>query len=32
MVYLSLDFAMRQPLDAVWRRLLEDHKTQPKFG
>jgi hypothetical protein len=22
-VYLSLDFAIRQPLDAVWRRLLE---------
>ncbi len=31
-VYLSLDFAMRQPLDAVWRRLLEDHKTRSKFG
>jgi hypothetical protein len=31
-VYLSLDFAMRQPLDLVWRRLREDHKTRPKFG
>lgn len=32
MVYLSLDFAMRQPLDAVLRRLLEDHKMRSKFG
>ncbi len=31
MVYLSLDFAVRQPLDAVWRRLLEDRKTRAKL-
>lgn len=31
-VYRSLDFAMRQPLDAVWWRLLEGHKTRAKFG
>ncbi|MGH3801395.1 MAG: hypothetical protein ACRDTD_14910 [Pseudonocardiaceae bacterium] len=31
-VYRSLDFAMKQPLDAVWQRLLEDHKTLPNFG
>jgi hypothetical protein len=27
-VYRSLDFAMRQRLDAVWSRLLLDRKTQ----
>ncbi len=31
-VYRCLDFAMRQPVDAVWRRLLEDHKTWPRCG
>ena len=30
-VYRSLDFTMRQPLDSVWWRLLEDHKERPKF-
>lgn len=29
-VYLSLDFAMSQPLDLVWGRLLAEHKAQPK--
>jgi hypothetical protein len=30
--YRSLDYAMRQRLDVVWRQLLEDHKTRPEFG
>ncbi len=28
-VYLSLDFAMSQPLDLVWGQLLAGHKTRP---
>jgi hypothetical protein len=27
-VYLSLDFAMKQRLDMVWRRLRDDHEAQ----
>ena len=30
-VYLSLDFAMRQPLDVVWQQLPADHNTRPTF-
>lgn len=31
-VYRCLDFAMRQPLDAVWRQLLDDYKPRSKLG
>lgn len=31
-VYLSLDFAMSQPLDLVWGQALADHKAHPKPG
>ncbi len=30
-VYRSLDFVMRQSLDAVWWQLSDDHQSRPKL-